>query len=93
MRVWRKSNPSDIATCAEVMRSLQAYLDGETRDELSARRIAAHLEVCQRCGMEVRTFRELKTALKAVARDIDPATIERLKSFARSLGEEQALDA
>lgn len=94
MRVWRKrSNPSDVATCAEVMRSLQSYLDGEIRDELSVRRIAAHLAVCRRCGMEAKTFRELKSALRSAERNIDPRTIERLMDFARALGDEEALEA
>lgn len=94
MRIWhRRGNPSDVATCAEVMRSLQSYLDGEIRDELSVRRIAAHLETCRRCGMEAATFWELKTALRSAERDIDPRTVERLKDFARTLGDTEALEA
>lgn len=96
MKVWRRikrSNPSDVASCAEVMRSLQSYLDGEVKDELSARRIAAHLEVCRRCGMEAKTFQELKAALRSTEGSVDPRTIERLQDFARSLGDGEALDA
>lgn len=94
MRVWRRStSPSDVATCAEVMRSLQSYLDGEIKDDLSARGIEAHLEVCRRCGMEAKTFRELKSALRSAERDIDPHTIERLENFARSLGDQEVLEA
>jgi anti-sigma factor RsiW len=68
-------------TCAEVARVLQAYLDGET-DEVTARRVAAHLEDCRRCGLEIRTYREIKNAL---ARRQKPDAVARLRGFGESL--------
>ncbi|MGW0734812.1 zf-HC2 domain-containing protein [Streptomyces sp. NPDC002851] len=38
-----------------VTKVLQAYLDGET-DELTARRVADHVEDCRRCGLEATVY-------------------------------------
>lgn len=87
-KVWRlRGSAPDVASCKEAMRRLQAYLDGEITDELSARRIAAHLDVCRDCGLEARTLAELKPSLRRLASDIDPVVVERLRSFARRLDE------
>jgi anti-sigma factor RsiW len=73
----------------EVIRKLDAYLDGQIPDEVTARRIAAHLDVCRRCGLEARTLTELKASLRRLAPKVDPGTLDRLRSFARGLEREQ----
>ncbi|KQX30699.1 hypothetical protein ASD97_12700 [Streptomyces sp. Root63] len=69
--------------CMQVGRVLQSYLDGET-DEVTARRVAAHLEDCRRCGLEASVYRELHDAL---ARRAEPGggAVERLRAFGASL--------
>lgn len=85
MKIRRKvGGTAEMASCAEVMRSLEAYLDGEIRDELTARRLASHLEVCESCGLEAHTLTELKTRLTRLE-SVDVTTVEELKQFARSL--------
>lgn len=84
-RGWRRS--SDSATCAEVMRHLQSYIDGEIQDELAVRRIAAHLETCRRCGLEVETYRRLKKSLRSMG-PLDAQAIARLGEFAKHLSEQ-----
>jgi anti-sigma factor RsiW len=69
--------------CLQVMRVLQSYLDGET-DELTARRVAAHLEDCHRCGLDAAAYREIKNAL-ARRGTPDPSVVDRLRSFGESL--------
>lgn len=83
LRRWRGR---DEATCAEVARVLQRHLDGEI-DELTARRVARHLERCRRCGLEARTYRAIKDALSRSA-PIDPGALDRLREFGRRLADE-----
>jgi anti-sigma factor RsiW len=66
------------------MRVLQSYLDGHT-DELTAQRVAKHLEACRRCGLEAATYREIKAALTRSAEPPDRQAIERLRAFGSSL--------
>lgn len=75
----------DVASCIQVLRRLDAYLDGQVEDARMARRIAAHLDVCARCGMKAETIAELKGALRRLAPPADPQAVERLRAFARSL--------
>jgi anti-sigma factor RsiW len=70
-------------TCVKAARVLQAYLDGET-DEVTARRMAAHLEDCGRCGPEAETYRRIKGAL-ARRSEPDPDAVKRLRKFAGEL--------
>lgn len=69
--------------CLEVARVLQSYLDGET-DEITARRVAAHLEDCRRCGLEVELYREIKRAITRRAA-LDSEAVARLRAFGEAL--------
>ena len=69
--------------CAEVIRVLQAYLDGET-DEATARRVVAHLDDCRDCGLEADVYREIKEALARQERP-DARAVARLRGFGESL--------
>jgi anti-sigma factor RsiW len=69
--------------CMQVARVLQAYLDGET-DEVTARRVAAHVEDCRRCGLEVETYRKIKNALTR-GTEPDADAVERLRGFGEGL--------
>lgn len=81
-----------MASCIEVLHNLDAYLDGEITDQRTARRIAAHLDVCRRCGMKAETIAELKASLRRLAPTVDPNALDRLRQFARSLESEQDAD-
>jgi anti-sigma factor (TIGR02949 family) len=74
----------DEASCAEVADQLQAYLDGDTGPE-QMQRIAKHLEHCRRCGLEARTYTEIKSALARQGELVDPAAVQRLTDFGRAL--------
>jgi Putative zinc-finger len=74
----------EMASCMQVMRILQSYLDGHT-DEMTARRIARHLDACRRCGLEASTYREIKAALARQAAPLDEASLQRLRDFGSSL--------
>jgi hypothetical protein len=74
----------EMASCLQVMRVLQPYLDGYT-DEVTARRVAKHLEACRRCGMEASIYREMKAALARHATPLDTDSLERLRQFSISL--------
>ncbi|MDE3205633.1 MAG: zf-HC2 domain-containing protein [Acidobacteriota bacterium] len=73
-----------MASCLQVMRVLQSYLDGHT-DEMTARRVANHLEACRRCGMEASIYREMKAALARQAKPLDDESLGRLRQFSLSL--------
>jgi anti-sigma factor RsiW len=74
----------EMASCMQVMRVLQAYLDGQA-DELTARRVANHLAACRRCGLEAATYREIKRSLARRGAPADPGALERLRAFASAL--------
>jgi len=75
-----------MASCREVHRVLQSYLDGQV-DEFTAHRVAAHLDACRACGLEADVYRELKQALARRANHVDETVIERLREFGREIAD------
>jgi anti-sigma factor RsiW len=71
------------AGCRQAGRLLQSYLDGEL-DEVTARRVAGHLEDCRRCGLEAATYTAIKSAL-ARRGTVPPGAAERLRVFGEDL--------
>lgn len=67
--------------CHRVRQILQSYLDGEL-DDSDAAMVAAHLEHCDRCGIEADLYEQVKESLGRLRQPPDPATIERLRCFA-----------
>lgn len=86
LSLWRRIHGSaEIASCREVGRVLQTYLDGEL-DQLAASRITRHLDLCRRCGMEASTYTEIKASLGRHAKPpVDPAAVHRLRTFGQQL--------
>lgn len=80
---WRRGPEPQKMNCLQVMRVMQPYLDGET-DEVTARRVAAHLESCRRCGLDAAVYREIKNAL-ARQEAPDQSSVDRLRAFGQSL--------
>ena len=76
----------EMARCYRTSRALQRYLDGEA-DDLTAARVAEHLEECRRCGLQARTYRAIKQALRSGSRDVDELALRRLHAFSRSLAD------
>ena len=70
--------------CMRTMPVLQSYLDGNV-DEVTARRVAAHLEGCRRCGLEIEVYSAIKRALAGDHDTIDSDVIDRLQHFASRL--------
>lgn len=88
MRAWmRRRRAGQEATCAEVARILQSYLDGHV-DDLTARRVRRHLERCRRCGLEAETYEAVKEALARRGHDVDAQSLERLRAFGQRLADE-----
>jgi len=86
LSMWRRIHGSpEIASCREVGRVLQTYPDGEL-DQLAARRITRHLDLCRRCGMEASTYADIKASLARHAKPaVDPAAVNRLRTFGQQL--------
>lgn len=83
---WRRRREErDEASCHEVARVLQSFLDGQV-DDLTARRVARHLESCRRCGLEAETYTRIKNTL-ARRGGVDPEAVERLRAFGAQLVE------
>lgn len=76
----------DELNCHDVARVMQTYLDGEL-DHPTARKVAAHLDDCHRCGLEASTYRELKRRLSRLGGPVDPQAVERLRAFVNDLTE------
>jgi anti-sigma factor RsiW len=75
--------------CHQVAKVLQSYLDGETEPPMSSM-VAAHLEVCRKCGLEANTYLAIKTALASTDPDVstvDAEAVDRLRHFADGLSE------
>jgi anti-sigma factor RsiW len=77
---------SEMARCLRTSRALQRYLDGEA-DDLTAARVAEHLEECRRCGLQARIYQAIKEALRSGSRDVDDLALRRLHAFSRSLAD------
>lgn len=85
MSIWRKNRgASDMMSCAELAKVLQAHLDREL-DEVTARRAAGHLEACRRCGLEAETYSQIKSALAITMPPERIEAVERAHDFAASL--------
>ncbi len=75
----------DHADCRQVARVLQSYLDGEI-DPVDVPAITEHLDACRDCGLAEATYDRIKVALaRPSGTDIDPAVLERLRSFTEAL--------
>jgi len=79
----------DMATCRDVGRTLQSYLDGEL-DTVRVAKVERHLERCLKCGMETETYTRIKKALVHAGEGGhvhpgDRLAIERLRRFADTL--------
>lgn len=74
---------TEMARCLRTSRALQRYLDGEA-DDLTAARVAAHLEECRRCGLQAQTYRAIKRALRGSG-NVDELALHRLRAFSGSL--------
>jgi anti-sigma factor RsiW len=83
----RLRGTKEMASCMQVMRVLQSYLDGQT-DQVTARRVATHLEACRRCGLEAATYREIKASLARKSPPLEQAAVERLRAFGADLAKE-----
>jgi anti-sigma factor RsiW len=72
-------------TCSAVMAVLSDYLDGDL-DAARAAQVEAHVAACQQCAQFGAGFAQMLTAVKrelAVADDLAPAIIERLRDISR----------
>jgi anti-sigma factor RsiW len=68
----------------QVMQVLHSYLDGHA-DEVTARRVAHHLDACRRCGLEAATYWEIKASLSRRAAPPDQTAVQRLRAFGNAL--------
>lgn len=85
-RSWGRRDEPGV-DCRAVARVLQSYLDNDLDDDFAAK-IAAHLDACKDCGLEFETYRQIKTSLACQMPEVDPAAVERLRTFgARITGE------
>jgi anti-sigma factor (TIGR02949 family) len=82
-RTWGRRNKAEV-NCREVGKVLQSYLDNDVEEDF-AEKIAAHLEACKDCGLEVETYRQIKTSLASKMPEVEPAALERLKAFGNQL--------
>ncbi|MFP3899729.1 MAG: zf-HC2 domain-containing protein [Acidimicrobiia bacterium] len=71
-------------SCREVGKVLQRYLDGHV-DELTAEKVAEHLEDCRRCGLEVTVYTEIKASLARHSPELPETALVRLRRFGEEL--------
>ena len=74
----------EVASCLQVGRTLQSYLDRHV-DDLTAERVSRHLELCRRCGMKAETYLEIKASLARRRAPVDPDAVARLRAFGAQL--------
>lgn len=71
-------------SCHQVGKVLQSYLDQELDDD-AARKVAAHLEDCRRCGLEAETYEALKASLQRGPAGLADEPVNRLREFGERL--------
>jgi anti-sigma factor RsiW len=71
-------------SCHEVGKVLQHYLDGHI-DDLTADKVAEHLEDCRRCGLELTVYQEIKVSLARQSPALPDAAVARLRRFGEQL--------
>lgn len=71
-------------SCREVGKVLQHYLDGHV-DDLTAEKVAEHLEDCRRCGLEVTVYTEIKASLARQSPALPETALVRLSRFGAQL--------
>lgn len=72
--------------CHRVRQVLQSYLDGEL-DASDTAMVAAHLEHCERCGIEESLYVEVKESLGRLHQPPDPDAMDRLRRFAAEVSD------
>lgn len=77
--------------CTEVGRRIQDYLDGQLDADTMAK-VARHLDACRRCGLTAADYTALKQALAQSSATVPTSQIDRLRDFARSLGDGDLAD-
>lgn len=77
---WLRARPD----CRQVAAVMQSYLDGEIGPD-QAELVAAHLEHCERCGIEAEVYRDVKASLEQLRPPVDDAALNRLRTFATGL--------
>lgn len=71
--------------CMEASRLVQDFVDGALNAE-QARRLAAHLEDCRRCGLEIDIYERIKASLAAGSTAPLPQdALDRLTAFGHRL--------
>ncbi len=75
--------------CNRVRKVLQAYLDGEL-DDRHVGMVAAHLEHCERCGIEAELYQRVRDSLQELRQAPDPAALSRLRAFADSVASSES---
>lgn len=73
--------------CHRVQQVLQSYLDGELGDE-DAAMVAAHLQWCERCGIEADLYERVKASIADLRVVPDPDVMARLQQFADMVPQE-----
>jgi hypothetical protein len=84
---WPPVRDDETLVCSEVGRLLQRFLDGELDDPVTAGALAAHLDVCEPCGLEADTYRRIKLALLSHREEPGDETLARLRDFGYRLME------
>lgn len=85
MSPLRRSRATDRPlSCHEVGKVLQHYLDGHI-DDLTAGKVAEHLEDCRRCGLELTVYQQIKDSLARQSPALPDAAVTRLRRFGEQL--------
>lgn len=82
---WPRLRTGEQLSCPEVGRLLQRYLDRELEDAAEIDALVAHLDECERCGLEAETYRHIKDVLEQRRTPVPPESIDRLRSFGEEL--------
>lgn len=74
--------------CRRVARLLQTYLDDELHED-QVQVVGAHLERCDRCGLDAQLIEAVRLAVSELAVPTDRRAMLRLEGFLEQLVEER----
>lgn len=75
-----RGTAAQMESCRQAVALLQSYMDDEL-DEETRQRVAAHVNDCYQCGLEMNVYQLLRASLRRKS-PVPASAVDRLQQFA-----------